>query len=229
MPNANADLPIQQLKQKLNQLRINHLAKQCGFIQRKPRKIFPTHLLISLLLLVLGSGNSLDNMATKIGLLSGQTISKQAVFKRINDNLLLFLKTILAMTMMLSSKIKYGQTYDHQLFSGFNRVLVEDSTSIKLDPMLSKDFPGGRNQTGKTSATLKIHAIIDILTERFFHFDICAFTKNDQRCAKDILSLAKASDLLIRDLGYFSLAVLKKLRLAKIFFFEPVANRCNYF
>ena len=112
------------------------------------------------------------------------------------------------------------------MFCHFNRVLVEDSTSIKLSPKLVADFPGSRNQTGKKSATLKIHAMIDILTEQFCYFDISEFAKNDQSAAQDILTIAKASDLVIRDLGYFTLAAFKKLQLAKIFFFKPAKILC---
>jgi hypothetical protein len=229
MPTTTQVLSVERLTQKLNQISINQLAKNCGFIKRKPKKIWPVHLLISLFLVVLGAGNSLSNLAAKIGLLSCQTISKQSVFKRINENLLEFLQAILAKAMVVSSKINYEQRFSDQLFSRFNRVLVEDSTSIKLAPKLVADFPGSRNQTGKKSATLKIHACIDILTEQFCYFDISAFAKNDQSAAEDILTIANASDLVIRDLGYFTLAAFKKLQLAKIFFFEPAKIRCPSF
>lgn len=229
MPTTKQLLSVERLTQKLNQISINQLAKKSGFIKRKPKKILPMHLLISLLLVVLGAGNSLSNLAAKIGLLSSQTISKQSVFKRINENLLEFLQAILAKAMVLSSKIKYEQPFSDQLFCRFKRVLVEDSTSIKLDPKLVADFPGSRNQTGKKSATLKIHAFIDILTERFCYFDINAFAKNDQSAAEDILTIANASDLVIRDLGYFTLSAFKKLQLAKIFFFKSVKIRCLSF
>lgn len=199
---------------------IDQLAKTSGFIKRKPKKIFPIHLIISLFLVVLGSGNSLDNLASKIGLLSAQTVSKQSVFKRINENLINFLQAILASAIMFSSKIKDDPMRQSDVFDSFNRVLVSDSTSIKLDAKLAEDFPGSRNQSGKINATLKIQATIDILTQQFCNFDISAFTKNDQRASKDILSIAQPLDLVIRDLGYFSCAVFKQLEERKIFFFE---------
>jgi hypothetical protein len=131
--------------------------------------------------------------------------------------------------MVLSSKIKYEQSYSDKLFAPFNRVLVEDSTSIKLDPRLVADFPGSRNQSGKKSATLKIHTLIDILTEHFCYFDIKSFAKNEQSTAQDILTIANASDLVIRDLGYFTLAAFKKLQLPKILFFKSAKIRCASF
>ena len=220
MPSSQKVFSVQKLKQKLDLMAIDQLAKTSGFIKRKPKKIFPIHLVISLFLVVLGSGNSLNNLASKIGLLSAQTVSKQSVFKRINENLINFLQAILATAIMFSAKIKDESKRQSHVFASFNRVLVSDSTSIKLDAKLAEDFPGSRNQSGKKNATLKIQATIDILTQQFCYFDISAFTKNDQRASKDILSIAQALDLVIRDLGYFSCAVFKQLEERKIFFFE---------
>ena len=220
MPSSQKVFSVQKLKQKLDLMAIDQLAKTSGFIKRKPKKIFPIHLVISLFLVVLGSGNSLDNLASKIGLLSAQTVSKQSVFKRINENLINFLQAVLATAIMFSAKIKDESKRQSHVFASFNRVLVSDSTSIKLDAKLAEGFPGSRNQSGKKNATLKIQATIDILTQQFCYFDITAFTKNDQRASKDILSIAQALDLVIRDLGYFSCAVFKQLEERKIFFFE---------
>lgn len=226
MPSLPQAISVKTLKQKLDLIAIDQLAKSCGFMKRKPKKIFPIHLILSLFLVVLGSGSSLENLASKIGLLSTQTVSKQSVFKRINESLIRFLQAILASAMMFSCKIKAQPNHQSHIFASFKRVLVNDSTSIKLNPKLAKDFPGGRNQTGKKSATLKIQAIIDILTDQFCYFDISAFAKNDQSASKDILTIAQPSDLVIRDLGYFCCAVLKQLNERKIFFFESTQIRC---
>ena len=134
---------------------IDQLAKSCGFIKRKPKKIFPIHLIISLFLVVLGSGSSLDNLASKIGLLSTQTVSKQSVFKRINENLIKFLQAILVNAIMLSTKIYEQPENQPHIFASFNRVLIKDSTSIKLDPKLAKDFPGSKNHTGRKKRDIK--------------------------------------------------------------------------
>ena len=98
---------------------IDKLAKSCGFIKRKPKKIFPIHLIISLFLVVLGSGSSLDNLASKIGLLSAQNVSKQGVFKRMNENLIKFLQAILANAIMFSSKIKDQPNNQSHIFASF--------------------------------------------------------------------------------------------------------------
>lgn len=220
MQTLNLPESVDKFKSMFNSIDLDHLAKANGFMKRKPKKIFPRHLLFSLLLLVIGEGNSLTNLATKIGLLSNDVISKQAVHKRINSALIKFLSTILSIAIIQSSKIKSKPQYNKKLFVDFNRVLVQDSTSIKIDPKLANVFPGTQNKARKKNATLKIQAVIDILTEQFTFFDITPFTKNDQSASKTILDIAQPSDLIIRDLGYFSGPVFKEMDLKNIFFFE---------
>jgi hypothetical protein len=222
MDQQKQTLPIDYVQQTLKSITVNRMARQCGFMKRKPKKIYPTHLLYGLLVLVLGPGNSFSNLALKIGLINGYTVSKQAVFKRVNENLIAFLQLVLTYVVFRSAKIADQPCFKNQLFSSFNRVLVQDSTSIKLNAKLAQAFPGSRNQTGKKNATLKIQAVIDILTEQFCSFDISSFTKNDQSASKDILRIAQPMDLIIRDLGYFACKVFETLHLRNIFFFESV-------
>lgn len=220
MQNLNLPASVDKFKSMFKFIDLDHLAQVNGFMKRKPKKIYPRHLFFSLLLLVIGEGNSLTNLATKIGLLSHYVISKQAVHKRINAALVKFLSEILSIVIIQSSSLKNRPKFNEKLFENFNRVLLQDSTSIKIDPKLADVFPGAQNQARKRNATLKIQAVIDILTEKFTCFNITPFTKNDQSVSKDILDIAQPYDLIIRDLGYFSVPVFKEMDSKNIFFFE---------
>lgn len=202
---------VAQLKQKLQAIPINSLAAQSGFVKRKPRKITPLIFLLGFFIMALSGGSSLATFATTIGLLSDLYISKQAVDKRIKEPLLKFLKSVLAATLSHGIKLKCESVYG-TILAAFNRVLVEDSTNITVDPKLAAYFPGSNNRTKKRSAILKIQAVFELLSERFCYFDVTAFTKNDQRAAMDILPIVRAGDLIIRDLGYFVLPVLAQIQ-----------------
>jgi hypothetical protein len=65
---------------------------------------------------------------------------------------------------------------------------------------------------------LKIQAVYDILTETFPRFELTPYTRNDQAASKDVLSFIQEGDLIIRDLGYFSLDAFKMIVRAKAFF-----------
>ena len=69
------------------------------------------------------------------------------------------------------------------------------------DP-LAKLFPGSRNQR-KGFAALKIQFITDRLSSQVLHLSLSGFNRNDQAAAPDVLEVAQAGDLIIRDWGYF--------------------------
>jgi hypothetical protein len=212
LPIHKADKLAVQLKQKLQLFSVNRLAIETGFVKRKPRKIWPINFLLGFFIMTLTGSNSLSSFATTIGLIGGVRISKQAVDKRIKEPLIHFLQSVLALSLLHNMPAGSKSLYKN-LATKFNRILVEDSTNIQLDSKLAEEFPGSKNATGKKYAVLKIQAVFDLLCERFHHFSISAFTRNDQKASKDILTLIKAGDLIIRDLGYFVLSALKEITL----------------
>jgi len=115
------------------------------------------------------------------------------------------------------SGLKAQWAENNDLFRGFSRVLVQDSTTFPLQPQLVSEFPGPRNQCGQ-SATAKIQAVIDLLSEQFCHMELGAFTENDQSKAADILKIVRPGDLIIRDLGYFVLPALQQISSEGIYF-----------
>jgi hypothetical protein len=217
MPLKKANNLAVNLKDKLQMLPLYSLAQKTGFIKREPQKINPLNFLVSFFFMVLTGANSLSTFASTIGLISGYCVSKQAVAKRIKQPLIVFLKSVLAQVLSYNINIKAEPVYQH-LSVTFKRILLQDSTTIQLDPKLAEHFPGSKNKTGKKIAILKIQAIYDLLSESFFNLSVSAFTRNDQKASLDILSVLNAGDLVIRDLGYFVLSNLSLIRHKGAFF-----------
>ena len=71
--------------------------------------------------------------------------------------------------------------------------------------------------------------VYEALRERFSHFGIGSFRDNDQKAAKDILGIAKAGDLVIRDLGYFVLEVFAKMIQQGIFLLSRLKYGVNIY
>lgn len=193
-----------QLKEKLQQLPLNKLATKYGFMKREPQKISPVHFVLGFFIMVLTGANSLSSFATTIGLMGGFTLSKQAVAKRITGNLVNFLKALLAYSLSYTVQFKSEPIYQN-LSSKFKRILLHDSTSIQLNAKLADHFPGCKNQSKKPIAILKIQAIYDLMSETFCKFNLSPYTRNDQKAGSDIIDILKPGDLVIRDLGYFTL------------------------
>jgi hypothetical protein len=65
---------------------------------------------------------------------------------------------------------------------------------------------------------LKIQACYDLLAESFVHFSLSSFRRNDQAASPEVLSLVRAGDLIVRDLGYFVLEVLEQIQASQAYF-----------
>jgi len=156
---------------------------------------------------------SLRQQAIIAGISSSNTISKQAIHKHLGKNPGRFLQACLA------AAIAHRLRHERRLASvSFARILVQDSTCLALDARLAQRFPGGANQTSKVQAGLRIQCLYDLLAERFVAFSMGPFTRNDQAASQDVLPLLQPGDLLVRDLGYFTVASLKGIISTGAFF-----------
>lgn len=199
------------INQRISKLSFTNHAKASGFKKRKARKITGKTLLIAFFLMALQGKNSFELWAEQINNIIGKTVSKQAIWKRITPCLTKFLMLVLsdALRKQISSthqSIRQGKLR----MSDYKRILIQDSTSIALPDWLKRCFPGNTSR-GKKKSQLKIQVVYDLISNTFVHFEITPFTANDQSRSKDILNIACKGDLVIRDLGYFTLACFQKM------------------
>lgn len=207
------------IERKLNKIRIEKLSKTSGFCKRVPKKITPQSLIVGFFLMIFTSENSsYRNWASKIGLLIKENVSKQALWKRMKVEQVIFLQKVLSDAVSDSIEDIITNPVLDKL-KCFSDVLLVDSTHIKLNEKLSKDYPGNGNGNTKTEkAILKIQATYSLLKERFVKFDITNFRKNDQGYSGNIIEIAKEGNLIIRDLGYHILKVFRKIKEKGMYF-----------
>jgi hypothetical protein len=191
------------------------LARRCGLVRRRPRKIQPLAFLQTSCLLALQSNVSLAGWAGLWSLFNHQTLSKQAVAKRFSQPAVAFLKAILqALVSRLCLQPLSGPT----ALAAFSRVLIQDSTCVALPQKLAEQFPGSYSHSHGRSATLRIQAVYDLLSQSCLSFVLGSFSENDQRASPSILQIARTGDLVIRDLGYAVLNVFQQLQQQGVFF-----------
>ncbi len=97
------------------------------------------------------------------------------------------------------------------VFSPFRRVLLQDSTTVALPDRYATAFPGCTTQSQRTLSQLKQQCVFDLVRLGRAQFSISGFTRPDQAAATDILSIARRGDLVLRDLGYFSIRLFARL------------------
>ena len=86
----------------------------------------------------------------------------------------------------LLNKILLTYRIFHNL-SGFNRVLIEDSTKAELHEKLSPYFKGSGG--GASKSAVKIDYIFDYLSEQFVDIEFCSGNVPDQSLANRLISI----------------------------------------
>jgi hypothetical protein len=207
---------LRRLTDWLDPETLRTLAQQCGFTGRKARKLTPLLFVQATVLLVSQSVVSFRRWATLVGVLGQLCLSKQALWERITPRAVAFLQAVLAH--VLHRRLVGAVAAPPAALATFPRVLLQDSTTLKLSPKLASAFPGSRNQCGAAHGQLKIQSLYDLRAQGFVAFRLSGFNRNDQAAAADVLAVACPGDLVLRDLGYFVLASFQQIAQAGAFF-----------
>ena len=194
------------IRQIFGRLQAKSLAKKIGATQRKSRKFTVVDIIISYWQLIATGEFSYDKWSMQLGLLVNNTVSGQAVWKRINPKIVELLKLLLHK----SFKQEYSRFIDSALFSFFSDVYIQDATHFKLPRLMASLFPGSYSRFGKSS-TAKIQAVFNLKGGVFSDFKLTSFRDNDQSDSHRITQTLKPGDLLIRDLGYFVIKVFSNI------------------
>lgn len=183
---------------------INKFARQSGWLVRRVKVLSPSVFVEALISCVSCGCRSLREIAVEIGLLTGKTISKQALSERFNPSGVKFLKRIVTETLDESVRSLQKHRLDH--LPGVGKILVGDSSTVSLHRSLASHFPGTNNGRGLESAQVKFQFTFDLLSGQWLQTDLGPCSIPDQTAARDILStVLEPGDLIIRDLGYATL------------------------
>ncbi len=164
---------------------ITRIGKRSGFVQRKSKKISAYHFVVGFIISCCNGNNTFSEWAFQISLLSGKRLSKQGVFDRLHEGATAFAKQLLEKVLLQQSVKDFASS----LFRSFDKVLLQDSTTLRLPQVLSAMFPGNHSR-GERKAVARIQSILDIKAMRFINFTLGAFTQNDQSASGSIIAEA---------------------------------------
>jgi hypothetical protein len=113
------------------------------------------------------------------------------------------------------------------LLSPFGRVFVQDSTIVNLNEKLAGEFRGSGGSASASS--LKIDMIYELKQNVIQNIEISGGNVPDQQHAEKITEFLQKDDLIIRDLGYFTLNSLKKIGQENAFFLSRLLKDANVY
>ncbi len=201
--------------------RLNEIARKTEFVIRDSRKFRPENFLLSLLKSVCSGKASFNQLAMSLGG-SAPAISRQGVHKRINRFAVAFLIQIISDLLTNHS----ADVLEEFSRSGFKRILVEDSSTLRLPKANAELFPAHGNASGST-AGVKCDLCYDLLSQQPVGFDLHRATEQDRTIGRDTLALARRNDLLLRDMGYFDLSEFAYLEGIGAFWFTRLPLTVN--
>jgi len=179
---------------------VEKIATDTGFLIRKSL-VEPADILYAICCQSTHGTVSFNDLASKIDAETAVSISRQAIAKKTGkESCVDFLKKILALVII--SRIGKEEIGLLRTAGKFKRVLVQDSTIIRLPVRLFEFFSGVSNAHSSV-CNARIQCVYDLIAESFICFTIDAYTKNDLKAAPE-LSIEK-DDLVIRDRGYLTI------------------------
>lgn len=140
---------------------------------------------------------SYNKIAAHIEATGGVSVSKQSSGKKVADPCKDFFEKVLEQVIL--EKIEHNNILTRTNTSEFKRILIQDSTIIKLPIRLYKMFSGVSNGVSKV-CNARIQGTYDLVSGKFVSFSIDPYSKNDLKVAPE-LSLEEG-DLVLRDRGY---------------------------
>lgn len=224
---------IEVFDEIFNEKKCHELCRQYKFIQRSSSKLRGDEFIKTMILPSEGlSTDSLKGLCFRMREFNPEAqLSSQALCERIND-----ISASRLMQGVFSKLLLQAQSYLMkdcpkliEVFKDFNRVLIEDSTVIELSERLQSDYPG-TNRGGKGSKSqVKIDIIHDIVRGTLVDAKIYPGNKNDVSIANRILKYVECKDLIIRDLGYFTLDSLQAITQGNAYFLSRLLANANFY
>lgn len=202
--------PVELLLTALNTLGFTSddlikLAVETGFTKRLGGKIEPLDFIGTLCQTSISGGASCNDIGSRLNLRNSESVTKQAVWLKLNDACKIFTERILAL--IITTNAGMGKENHSTMHSTYDRILVQDSTVIKLPARLFDEYSGVSN--GKSIVcNARIQVVYDVLACQFVMFKVEKYSKNDLSAAPDLQLQDK--DLVLRDRGYLTMGEIER-------------------
>ena len=174
------------------------LAISSGLTLRDSNKFCPHAFLLVLIQSTITGESTLESLAADLGEVTKSPMSRSGLFQRFDDSTVKFLMSVLYQ--VLSDNWELSEPLKRSL--PFFRILIEDSTQLRLNPKNAEDFKAHGNGSGVT-AGCKIDFCYDLISSSIVDMSLHSATAQDRDLGKDMVDLAQDGDCYLRDMGYY--------------------------
>jgi len=155
----------------------------------------------------------------------GLTLTKQALSKRLKAGAEL-LKELLSIALAFATKHSVT-TETAAILKQFKNVYICDSTLLDLPDKLEKVHQGIGSPNPK--ASVKLQVIFNVLKKRFKSIELQTARGNDISYNPNIVKNLSAGDLVIYDLGYYSMATFKEIKQKGAYFLSRLKTNTSIY
>jgi len=172
----------------------------------------------------LSQNSSLESLVSCLDSQYGIEMSKQSLDERFSEKSKNFVKSVLG---RLICEQFSTLLYCEEFLSDFEHVRIKDSTKFTVPDNLTPHYKGSGGSG--SAAGISIQYEFDLKTGKFLDLTMTEAVRNDQQDAKETAENFCKNDLVIRDLGYFSIPVLQKIKEKEAFFLSKLLSSVSVY
>ncbi|MFC4994406.1 IS4 family transposase [Rubritalea tangerina] len=206
----------------LNLLDLDTIAKQTSLIQRKTQGFSALSIIIALIKCLQKGDASFQHIALEMSKINTSSICRGAVFKRVNGLLMHYLQAVISKILTLNYSIEENSSSAQK----FQRILIEDSTFVPMGAINAANFPGHGNSNGVT-AGFKLDLAFDALNNHILHQQFSPARESDKKLGKQLIENIQPNDLVLRDMGYFSIESFSNIEAQSAFWISRLPSSIN--
>jgi Transposase DDE domain len=204
---------VNKLQQVLGVNQVEALAISTSFSKRKSK--LPVIAFLKMLLFdhLRADLPSLQQHSFELVCHGEAKVSKQAIAKKFTDNTVDFIKTLFEryLRYQLAPVGLPSALSDH-----FSAIRIMDATSYKIPANLSADFPGFSGSG--TAACAKLQFEYELLEGKILELEVQTVRVSDKTFASQRIGTLGAGELIIRDLGYYSVELYHHIERQRAFY-----------
>ncbi len=220
---------VDQLKNLFQEDSAYQLAHESKLIQRSTNKLNPmAFLMVMIIEMSLVGTYSLTAMCELLMLHGSLRMTGQALSQRLDRaSTVRFLKASYNKVLGLKLLSVNIQLKQEGILGRFQNIYLEDSTFCSLHEKVAGAFKGCGGSSSK--AGYKIHTIWNVARNCVEQLLISAGNRSDQSQAFGIIRLLKRGDLVLRDLGYFSLPCFREIAAKGAYFLSRLKSKVKVY